>query len=135
MPSAAVEAAFQARLYEFTLGDPPAVPAIMVGQPDNATDAFIVIQYPVVNGSKPVLGRHYFEDGAARFVLNVRRSVEMDAALGLADDLAAIFRDRKFHDIETFTPSPPIVNDVTSDGNWFSLSVIVPYRYQFYDDD
>jgi hypothetical protein len=133
MPSAAVEAAFQARLYEFTLGDPPVVPAIVSGQPPNGADAWIVLQYPVVNGTKPVLGRHYFEEGAARFVLNVRRSVEMDAALGLADDLAGIFRDRKFYDIETFTPSPPIVNDVTNDGNWFSLSVIVPYRYQFYD--
>jgi len=134
MPSAAVEAAFQARYYEHTLNDPPLYPAILSSQPPGI-DAWVVLQYPVVNGSKPVLGRHYFEEGAARFVLNVRRSVEMDAALGLADDLAAIFRDRKFHEIETFTPSPPIVNDVTNDGNWFSLSVIVPYRYQFYDDD
>jgi hypothetical protein len=135
MSSAAVEAAFQARYYEYTLNDPPIFPAIMSGQPDNTLSAFVILQYPVANGSKPVLSRHYFEEGAARFVLNVRRSVEMSTALGLADDLAAIFRDRKFHDIETFTPSPPIVNDVTNDGNWFSLSVIVPYRYQFYDDD
>src|SRR6185369_7546723 len=116
MSSAAVEAAFQARYYEFTLNDPPILPAIMAGQPDNTLSAFVILQYPVVNGSKPVLGRHYFEEGAARFVLNVRRSVEMSTALGLADDLAAIFRDRKFHDIETFTPSPPIVNDTTNDG-------------------
>ena len=135
MSSAAVEAAFQARYYEHTLNDPPLYPAIISGQPDNTLNVFVILQYPVVNGSKPVLGRHYFEEGAARFVLNVRRSVEMDAALVLADDLAAIFRDRKFYDIETFTPSPPIINDVTNDGNWISLSVIVPYRYQFYDDD
>jgi len=133
MPSAAVEAAFQAQYYEHTLNDPPLIAAIVVGQPDNGHDAFVVLQYPVVNGSKPVIQRHYFEEGAARFVLNVRRSVEMADALGLADDIAAIFRDRKFHDIETFTPSPPIINDVSNDGNWFSLSVIVPYRYQFDD--
>jgi hypothetical protein len=133
MPSAAVEAAFQSRLYEFTLGDPPVIPAIVSGQPSNADDAFIVIQYPVVNGVKPTIGRHYFEEGAARFVLNVRRTAEMDAALGIADEIASIFRDRKFHGIETFTPSPPIVNDTSNDGNWFSLSVIVPFRYQFDD--
>jgi hypothetical protein len=133
MPSAAVEFAFQARLYEATSGDPPAIPAIVSGQPDNGTDAFIVIQYPVVNGSKPVLGRHYFEEGAARLVLNVRRTLEMADALAMADDLASTFRDYKFHGIESFTPSPPIVNDTSNDGNWFSLSVIVPYRYQFYD--
>ena len=133
MPAAAVEAAFQARYYEATLNDPPLMPAIVVGQPDNTHDAFVILQYPVVNGIKPVLGRTYFEEGAARFVLNVRRTTEMDAALALADNIASIFRDRKFYDIETFTPSGAIVNDTTNDGNWFSLSVIVPYRYQFDD--
>jgi len=134
MPSAAVEAAFQARYYEFTLNDPPLFPAIEAGQPPGVgTDAWVVLQYPVVNGSHPVLQRHYCEEGAARFVLNVRRTVEMDTALGLADDIAGIFRDRKFHGIETFTPSGAIVNDTSNEGNWFSLSVIVPYRYQFDD--
>jgi len=133
MPSAAVEFAFQTRLFEVTSGDPPVIPAIVSGQPDNGHDAFIILQYPVVNGSKPALQRRYFEDGAARLVLNVRRSVEMADALGMADDLAGVFRDYRFHGIETFTPSPPIVNDVSNDGNWFSLAVIVPYRYQFDD--
>jgi hypothetical protein len=133
MPSAVVEAAFQARYYEHTLNDPPLFPAIVSSQPDNTLDAFVVLQYPVVNGVKPVISRHYFEEGAARFVVNVRRSVEMDTALDLADSVAAIFRDRRFHGIETFTPDPPIINEVTNDGNWFSLSVIVPYRYQFDD--
>jgi hypothetical protein len=133
MPSAVVEAAFQARLYEYTLGDPPVFSAIVSGQPKNGDQAFIVLQYPVVNGSKPTIGRHYFEEGAARLVLNVRRTAEMEDALALADNLASIFRDKTFHGIETFTTSPPIVNDTTNDGNWFSLSVIIPYRYQFDD--
>jgi len=133
MPSAAVEAAFQARYFEETANDPPLFSAIIAGQPDNGLDAFVILQYPVVNGIKPVLSRHYFEEGVARFVLTVRRTVEMNAALAIADDLAAIFRDRKFHDIETFTPDPPIMNDTSNDGNWISLSVIVPYRYQFDD--
>jgi hypothetical protein len=133
MPSAAVEAAFQARYYEFMLNDPPLVPAIVVGQPANSHDAFVILQYPVVNGVKPTLGRHYVEEGAARLVLNVRRISEMESVLALADTIASIYRDRKFYDIETFTPSPPIVNDTSNDGNWFSLSVIIPYRYQFTD--
>ena len=133
MPSAVVEAAFQARLYEYTLGDPPVIPAIVSGQPPTGVDAWIVLQFPVVNGSRPTIGRHFFEEGAARLVLNVRRTAEMETALGIADDIASIFRDRKFHSVQTFTPSPPIVNDTSNDGNWFSLSVIVPYRYQFDD--
>jgi len=133
MPSAVVEAAFQARLYEYTLGDPPVIPAIVTGPPSNSDDAFIVLQYPVVNGSQPTIGRRYFEEGAARLVVNVRRTAEMDAALSIADNLASIFRGKKFHGIETFVTSSPIVNDVSNDGNWFSLSVIIPYRYQFDD--
>jgi len=133
MPSAVVEAAFQARLYEYTLGDPPVISAIVSAQPKNSDQSFIVLQYPVVNGSKPTIGRHYFEEGAARFVINVRRTAEMEAALSLADDIASLFRDRKFHGIQTFTPSPSIVNDTSKVGNWFPLSVIVPYRYQFDD--
>jgi len=91
------------------------------------------VQYPVVNGVKPVIGRHYCEEGAARLVLNVRRSVDMEDALAMADGLASIFRDKKFSGVQTFTPSGSIVNDTSNDGNWFSLSVIVPYRYQFDD--
>jgi len=133
MPSAAVEFAFQARLYEATSGDPPVIPAIVSGQPENGVDAFVIIQYPVVNGSKPVLGRHYFEEGAARLVLNVRRTLEMADALAMADDMAGTFRDYKFHGIETFTPSPPMVNDTSNDGNWFSLSVVAASRNKIYD--
>jgi hypothetical protein len=134
MPSAAVEFAFQARLFEATSGNPPVIPAIVSGEPPkNGIDAFVIVQYPVVNGSKPVIGRHYLEDGAARVVLNVRRTLEMADALGMADTIAGIFRDLKFHGIQSFTPSPPIINDAGNDGNWFSLSVIVPYRYQFDD--
>ena len=132
MPAAAVEAAFQARQFEL-MPTVPVIPAIVLGQPSDAHDAFIVIQYPVANGLKPALQRHYFEEGAARFVLNVRRSMEMEDALSMADDIASAYRDQTFLGVETFTPSPPIINDTTNDGNWFSLSVIVPYRYQFDD--
>jgi hypothetical protein len=133
MPSAAVEAAFQARLLAYTSDSPPVIPAIVSTQPDPDHEAFLVVQYPVVNGVKPVISRHYCEEGAARLVLNVRRSQEMATALSWADALASIFRDKKFDDVQTFTPSGPMVNDTSNDGNWFSLSVIVPYRYQFDD--
>ena len=133
MPSAVVEAAFRARYLEEMANDPPLISAIVSAQPSNDLDAYVVIQYPVVNGSKPTIGRHYFEDGAARIVLEARRTGEMEDVLSTADEIASIFRDRKFHGIETFTPDPPTVNDASNDGNWFSLSVIIPYRYQFDD--
>jgi len=133
MPMAVVKAAFDARYVEFRGNDPPLYDAITVSDvPED--DAFVVIQFPLVTGEQPVLQRHFVEEGAARLVLNVRREAyEEVAAYEVADDLARIYRLQKFAGVETFTPSSPIVNDTSDDGNWFSLSVIVRYRYQFYD--
>jgi hypothetical protein len=129
MPSAAVDAAFQARLAsQWTLSE--IITGTEASDPPDA-NAFLVVQYPVVNSSKPVLGRTYFEEGAARLVLNVKSGFGLDTVLPWADTLAGIFREVKFGGVETFVPSAPIINDVSDDGNWLSLSVIVPYRFQF----
>lgn len=130
MPSAAVEAAFKAKLTsDWTLG--PVLESASVDPPADANN-FLVVQYPVVNGEKPVLSGRYFEEGAARLVLNVRSGLSLDVVLPWADTLAGLFREyRPGSGFETFVPSAPIVNDANDDGNWFELSVIVPYRYQF----
>lgn len=139
MPAAAVEALITARLESFLADSPPVldatlVPANTVAAPTSMDEAFIVVQYPVVNGIKPVIDRTFFEEGAARIVINVRRSVEVEDALALSDTIASIFRERDLGSgLETFAPSSGIVNDASDDANWFSLSVIVPYRYQFND--
>lgn len=139
MPAAVVEALIRARLQAFLDDTPPAftcsvVPANLVALPAPADEAFIVIQYPVVNGSKPVINRHYVEEGGARIVVNTRREIELDEVLALTDDIASLYRDRDLGSgLETLTPSTPIINDVSDDGNWFSQSVIVEYRYQFDD--
>lgn len=131
MPSAAVETAFKARL-DSLWSDSPVIDGIPQPDLDSISDeAFLVVQYPVQNSEKPVLGRTYFEEGAARLVLKVRTEVGLTEALPLADTLANIFRSRKFDGVETFEPSAPIINDQNDNGNWFELSVIVPYRYQF----
>lgn len=132
MPSPIVDAAFKSRLE----ANWTATPAIGVGDvnvPPSDGSSFLVVQYPVVNGNKPTLGRRYFEDGAARLVLNVERSIYEVDGYSWASVLASLFRDRKFGGIQTFTPSGPIVNDAIQDGNLVELSVIVPYRYQFDD--
>lgn len=139
MPAAAVDALISARLTSFLTDSPPPMvatlyPANTVASPVSTDDAFFVIQYPVVNGEKPSLERHYCEEGAARIVGNFRRRVETEDAYAVMDLVASLYRDRKFGSgLETFTPSGPIVNDTSDDANWFSLSVIAPYRYQFED--
>lgn len=138
MPSAAVDTAFKTKLASswtvsqviggLAAGDPP---ENLTGPP-SGVDAFMVVQYPVVNGEKPVLHGRYFEEGAARLVLNVKLDVGQSQGLVWADTLAGLFREyRPGGGFETFVPSAPIINDANDDGNWFELAVIVPYRYQF----
>lgn len=129
MPSAAVEAAFQARLVS-SWASTPVLTDQSVDPPPTA-NAFVVVQYPVENARHPVLQRTYLEEGAARLVLNVRSGIQLSYGLGLADDLATLFRTVRFDGVETFAPSAPIINDQNDDGNWFELAVVVPYRYQF----
>ncbi len=131
MPSAAVDAAFQSKLASGWTTSPVKGINFETEPPDDA-NAFVVVQYPVVNGEKPGLGGRYFEEGAARLVLNVKTGIGLQTGLAWADSLAALFRDyRPGGGFETFAPSAPIINDANDDGNWFELSVIVPYRYQF----
>lgn len=140
MPAAVVDALITARIVSFLTDTPPAlavslVPANTVAPASTDDDAFIVVQYPVVNGSKPVLNRRFAEDGGIRIVINVQRNIELEQALALSDDIAGLFRDvRLGSGLETFAPSTPIINDLSDDANWFSLAVIVPYRYQFDDE-
>ena len=135
MPAAVVEALVTARLNTYLAGSPALavnlVPPNMVAPP-SVGNGFVVVQYPVVNGSKPVLERHYLEEGGILIVINLRRSIDIEQALELSDEIASLFRDRHLGSgLETFAPSTPSINDTSDDGNWFSLNVIVPYRYQF----
>lgn len=130
MPSAAVETAFQARLASQWAGSQVHGVNGITEPPENAT-AWLIVQYPVVNASKPALQRTYFEEGAARLVLQTKSQSGLAAGLALADTLAGIFRTRKFDGVETFEPSAPVINDQNENANWYELSVIVPYRYEF----
>lgn len=130
MPALAVNTAFMARLAaNWTLT--PIVSGNGPQEPPAGADAFVVVQYPVVNASKPVLQRTYWEEGAARIVLNVASGSGLEYGLGLQDQLASLFREVKFDGVETFSPASSPVNDANDDGQWFEFSVSVPYRYQF----
>jgi hypothetical protein len=129
MPAKAVADAVQARLALHWTATVIIDYDTMASPPD--LDAFLVHQYPVVNGSKPFLDRHFFEEGGIRFVLNIRRGIGLAQGLAWCDELAALFREVKFSGIECFAPSGPIVDDNNEEGDWISYAVIVPYRYQF----
>lgn len=130
MPAAAVDAAFKSRLASQWTATPVIGVNGVTVPPNN--QSFLVVQFPVSNGEKPVLSGKYFEEGAARLVLNVRAGMSSATALGWADTLAALFREHEFGSgLETFVPSGPLIDDQIDDGNFVEYAVIVPYRYQF----
>lgn len=106
--------------FDEVLADPPA-----------NTNGFIAAQFPAANGERLVLGRKFSEEGAARFVLNIRREVGWRQARQWADALADLLRATKFDGVETFVPDGPVETDNNDDGNYIALAVVVPYRYQF----
>lgn len=133
MPAPAVDAAFKARVAaNFTTVRTIGVNG--VSEPPSDGSSFIVLQYPVVNGEKPVIGRRFFEEGTLRIVINVVRAYAETDGAAWAATLASLFRDKKLgNGLQTFTPNGPITNDAIDDGDFVELAVIVPYRYQFND--
>lgn len=133
MPTPAVDTAFKARIAaNFTTI--PTVGVNNVTEPPTDGSSFVVLQYPVVIGEKPILGRRFFEEGALRIVINVNRAIADTDGMSWAATLASLFRDRDITaGLETFTPNGPITNDAIDDANYVEFVIIVPYRYQFND--
>ena len=130
MPSKAVADAVEARLTANWTAS-PIIPYDTQSDPPSGVESFIVVQYPVVNGVRPALGRTFFEEGAIRIVLNVVRGVGARQGLAWADDLKWMFRAVMFDGIATFVPDGPVIDDTIEEGNWVMYSIIVPYRYEF----
>jgi len=102
------------------------------GESPSDGSSFIIIQFPVSTAVRITVNTgRYFEEGAARFVINMQRGDGLGAGLTKADALATLFRDVDFGGVETFVPSPPIIDDTNEDGNYYAFAVIVPYRYEF----
>lgn len=104
------------------------------GETPEDGSTFVQVQYPVANTTTMDLaGTYYREDGAIRIIVNAQRGAETAAGLTLADDLAALFRNKKFGGVQTFAPSSPVIDDRNEEGMYFSLSFAVPYNFDFTD--
>ncbi len=96
--------------------------------------AFVQVQYPVANTRQMDLAAMYYrEEGAIRLILNAPRGEDLGPSLAMVDDLAALFRSKKFDGVQTFVPSSPVIDDRNEEGMFFSLSVAVPYEHDFTD--
>lgn len=132
MPRKAVADAFEARLVANWTAT-PIIPYDTQAQPPDNAEGFVVLQYPVANGERPLLERRWWEDGAVRVVLNVLRGIGLAQGLAWSDELADIFRAVKFDGVETFVPDGPVIDDTIENGNWVEYSIIVPYRFEYLD--
>jgi len=130
MPSKTVADAVDARLAANWTAT-PIVPYDTQATPPDDAEAFVVVQYPISNGARPVLGRTFWEEGIIRLVLNIRRGIGLSQGLLWSDELAFIYRAVKFDGVETFVPDGPVVDDTIENGNWVEFSIVVPYRHEF----
>ena len=99
--------------------------------PDNG-GPFVQVSYPVANGEQLTVGvpgaNSYRETGAFRLEVNARRGKGVADGLAWADELAALFRGREFGGVQTFAPSSPSIDDRNDAGNYFKLSIAIPYQ-------
>ncbi|MBA9071629.1 pyruvate/2-oxoglutarate/acetoin dehydrogenase E1 component [Methylobacterium sp. RAS18] len=104
------------------------------GETPEDGSTFVQVQYPVANTTTMDLaGTYYREEGAIRIIVNAQRGAETAAGLTLADDLAALFRNKKFGGVQTFAPSSPVIDDRNEEGMYFALSFAVPFQFDFTD--
>lgn len=133
MPQKAVVDAVEARLAA-RWSQTPVLGINLTGETPEDGGSFVQVQYPVANVSQMDLaGTLYREDGAIRLILNVQRGADVGPGLAIADDLAKLFRGRKFAGVQTFAPSSPVIDDRNEEGMYFSLSLAVPYQFDFTD--
>ena len=131
MPLAIVVEAVEARLAAGWDRCPVVGPNTKGDTPVNG-DPYVQVSYPVANGRQLTVGAPgsniYREEGAFRLEINARRGKGVADGLAWADELARLFRGKEFGGIQTFAPSSPAIDDRNDAGNYFKLSLSVPYQ-------
>lgn len=95
---------------------------------------FVQIQFPTGSTQQfDVAGTQYVEEGTIRVIVNMPSGAGTEKAYKMADMLAKIFRGKKFEGVQTYAPSPPIVDDRNDQGMYFPLAFAVPYDFKFRD--
>lgn len=94
---------------------------------------FVTLQFPVNNSEKMTLGNLYRDSGAFRVVISVERGHEANLNTGLqwAGQIATLFRDKTFDRIKTSAPTIGRLDDSNEEGNFYVLSVLVPYTFNY----
>jgi hypothetical protein len=99
--------------------------------PDNS--AFIEIQFPVsietFIGMGGVGRRVFREEGTLRLVLSIPRVQGIQQGLDQAEQLRNFFRAQQIGGVTFRTAASPIIDNANDVGDYFVLSVSIPYFY------
>jgi hypothetical protein len=93
---------------------------------------FVVVQYPVANSEQLTIGAPganvWRTEGAFRIVLHFDKRQQM-LGVGMAEQIATLFRGKHIGAVRTLAPSPPVADDSNDEGGYFRLSFAVPYHH------
>lgn len=113
----------------------PVLDGLATRKPPADGGPFLTLQFPVSRSDQISIGAPganvFRETGVCRLVLSVPSGVATAAALAWADDLAALFRSRRFDGVDTGAPDSAVLSDAEEAGAYAVLSVLIPYTFDF----
>ncbi|GLK86686.1 phage tail terminator-like protein [Ancylobacter defluvii] len=113
----------------------PVWEANTVTQPPADGSGYLEIQYPVTNSQQISIGapgQNWLRDeGVIRAVFHIESGTGLSVASTWSDTFAALFRLKQFDGVQTWAPSSPAVDDDNDNGNYFVVSVAVPYWFDY----
>lgn len=128
----AVSDAVKARFATNNLGMPVFGPNELAEAPSDAS-SFVAYEFPLhVPSEQVTIGspgtNRVREHGALQVTIAAQRGGGVDAGLAIADQIALLFRNFQSGNMRFFLPSPPIFDDRNQDGNYYRMSLSVPYQ-------
>jgi hypothetical protein len=130
MASLTVKTAVEARLATWiNIAACPFVDENDVGE--SPKHNFITIEYPLANEDRISVGLPalFRETGGIRFVIYILNLSGLSTALGWADEIRELFRDRQFSGITTFAAAPPAFDQGNRVGPFYKVPFVVTYHF------
>lgn len=107
-----------------------------VGDPPADGSPFLTVQYPIASEEQITVGAPgnnvFRESGVIRFVLSIQRGLGVDQGMSMVDMLRVLFRGKQFDGVTTWGASPPVLDDRNDSGNYWTLSLVVPYYFDLF---
>ena len=93
---------------------------------------YLKLQFPASDKGRPIVNRRlYREEGGVRIVIAVEIGAGLAKASAWGEELATLFRDRRFGGVRTFVPGDIYVGDKNDQGNFFVTALVIPYAFTF----